>query len=124
MKPVLNWMKANLAIVVLSAVIILILPLAFVGSSYWNGRIRKARTDEATKAINDLNALKVNYTLASPVPGGTPITVDADAPHPELTKFFREKKVELDKQVGQIVTIAEEVNKRKPRSPPGRPAAR
>ena len=43
MKPVMDWIKANLAIVILSAVILLVIPTAFVGSTYWNNRIQKKR---------------------------------------------------------------------------------
>jgi hypothetical protein len=113
-KPVMDWVKSNVAVVVLSAVIILVLPLAFVGSTYWSGKIKKSRQNAVTQANNDLNALRVTYTLNSPLPGGAPITKSADVPNSELTKFFKEKKQAQEQQVGQVVTIAEEINRKKP----------
>ncbi len=114
MKPVLAWMKANTAIVILTLVIILILPLAFIGSAYWNGKIKKSRQDAATSALNNLNGLRVSYSLPPATPGGAPVTVEADAPNEQLTRYFREKKTELEKQIGQVVNIAEEANKKEP----------
>jgi hypothetical protein len=116
-KPVMNWVRTHLSIVVLIAVTILVLPVAFIGSSYWNGKIRKNREAAATKAMNDLNILRVSYILPSPLPGGTPVMQDAEAPNPQLTEFFRGKRQELEAQVGQVVNIAEEVNRRAPMMP-------
>ena len=53
-----KWMKANMAIVILSAVIVLVLPAAFVGTRMWNKQIQKNRETAANKAYNDLKALE------------------------------------------------------------------
>jgi hypothetical protein len=114
MKPVMAWVRSNLTIVILSALILLVLPLAFVGSSYWNAKIKRAREAEANKALNDLKSLATTYTLPSPMPGVTLVTVEHPVPNDTLTRFFREKKQELDKQVAEVVTYAEAANRKKP----------
>ena len=43
MNNIMPWVKANLAIVIISAVILVILPASFVGSNMGNSKIRKGR---------------------------------------------------------------------------------
>jgi hypothetical protein len=114
MKPVLDWIKANVAIVVLTAVIILVLPLGFVGSNLWNAKIRKSREAAATRAANDLRALQVSYVLPSALPNGSEVRVPLEAPNEEYTKFFRTQRQALEKQVGEVVGIAQSINRKAP----------
>jgi len=104
------WMKANLAIVVLSAVIILSLPAALVGSQMWNAKIKKSRQTAATKAMSDLDALKITYIMPSVVPGDPGKPLPLPVPNPVATEHFRKHRQELEKQIGQVVTVATEIN--------------
>jgi hypothetical protein len=81
MKRFMDWMKANVSIVVLSVLMLLVLPAALVGSSYWNNRIKKKREAEANSAMSKLTALGVSYTIPSPS-GGTPITKNMQIANP------------------------------------------
>jgi hypothetical protein len=109
-KHVIGWMKSNVAIVALSSVIIVSLPVAFVGSSMWNSRIRTARENEARKALTDLESARVSYVLPSALPGGQSVTLVLDAPNQRATEFFREHRKKLLEQVQQIVKVANDLN--------------
>src|ERR1043166_5466225 len=106
----MDWIKANLPIVVLSAVILLVLPAAFVGSSFWNKRIQRKREAEASKAVNDLKALSISYTLPSPFPGGTPTTKPLPVPNSTANNYFREHRQQLEEQVSKVADVAKQIN--------------
>jgi hypothetical protein len=110
-KNIMPWIKSNTAIVVLSALILLILPAAFVGSSMWNSKIKKGREKAVTEKNSALDALKVTYTLPPAVPGGKSTEFPWPAPNKIATDFFREHRTSLDGQVKQITTVAEGINK-------------
>jgi hypothetical protein len=109
-KSIMPWIKANVPIVVLSALILLVLPASFVGSSFWNKHIQRKRSDEANKAWQDLDGLKISYALPTVFPGGTPITKPLDAPNPNVSGFFREHRKALEDQVSKVAGVAKELN--------------
>lgn len=111
MKNILPWIKSNTAIVVLSALILLILPAAFVGSSMWNSKIRKNREKTVTAAMSQLDAAKVTYTTPPAVPGGKPIEFPWPAPNKVATDHFRQLRTMIDGAVKQIHVEAEAINK-------------
>ena len=43
---ILSWVKSNLLIVIFTAVTILLIPGAYVGSSMWNKKIKTAAEEE------------------------------------------------------------------------------
>jgi hypothetical protein len=104
------WVKANGAIVALCAVIVVVLPVSYIGSSMWNKRIRGSRENEVNKAMLDLNALRISYVLPAALPGGTATTQVLDAPNQRMTEFFREHRKKLEEQVVQVVEAAQRVN--------------
>lgn len=110
MKPVMAWIKANLAIVILSAVIILSLPAALVGSQMWNSKIKKSRQAAATKAMQDLEALKITYMMPSVVQGDPGQPLPLPAPNPVATAHFRKHRQELEKQIAEVATVATQIN--------------
>ena len=90
MSKFMAWAKANVSIVASIVVIVLVLPAAWFGSSWWNNRIRTAREQAVEKANRELDGVKVSYTVPSPFPSGVAVTVPSDAPNPALTSFFKE----------------------------------
>lgn len=111
MKNILPWIKSNVAIVVLSAVILLIIPAAFVGSSMWNARIKKNREKAVSTAMSQLDSSTVTYTAPPAVPGGNPITFKWAAPNKAATEFFRENRTKIEEQIKRITVEAEAINK-------------
>src|SRR5207237_6469106 len=109
-KAILDWMKANVPIVVLSTLIVLILPAAFIGSSFWNKRIQRKREADAKLAMNNLAAVKISYNLPSVFASGTPVTTPMDAPNSVVSKFYRENRQKLDEQVAQVAGVAKGIN--------------
>lgn len=111
MKNLLPWIKSNMGIVVLSAVILLILPAAFVGSSMWNKSIRRGREKAVTTAMSQLDNAKVTYQLPPAVPGHKAIEFPLPAPNPAATEFFRKHRTAIEEQVKLIAVEAETINK-------------
>lgn len=111
MNRVMPWIKANVPTVVLSALIVLILPAAFVGSSWWNGKIRRNRQMAVDKATGDLKALQISYALPSPTPGGTPTLWPSEAPNATANQFFKENRQKLEQQVAEVANVARDLNR-------------
>jgi hypothetical protein len=131
-------MKANLSIVILSVVILLILPAAFVGTRMWNKHIQKNREAAATKAYNDLKALAVSYAFPPQTPSGTAVTLPLEAPNSVATAFFQEHRNKLESEIAKVGDTAKEINQaghkmlvdglwvpppEPPKNPDGTPAA-
>lgn len=111
MKNVMPWIKSNLAIVILSAVIIIILPAAFVGSSMWNKKIKQGREKAVQEKWQALEVAKVTYSLPPSVPGGKATDFPWPAPNPGATAFFRTERSKIEEQIKKITTVADEINK-------------
>lgn len=110
MKNITAWMKANVAIVVLCAVIILSLPAAFVGSNMWNGKIRKGREAAAAKAMQDLDAQKITYMLPSVLPGEQAKPLVRPVANPKVTEYFKAHRQALEQQINEVSGVAKEMN--------------
>ncbi len=110
MKSILPWMKANLTIVILCALILLVLPSAFVGTLLWNRHIQKSRELAANKAANDLKALNISYILPPESPSGTPTTLALKAPNPVATAFFQDHRSKLEGEIAKVGDAAKEIN--------------
>lgn len=110
MSSAIAWIKANVAIVALLALMVVSIPAAYVGSSMWNKRIRTARQAEATKAMTDLQSLAISYTIPGALPGQQNVTMRLSVPHPKATEFFRTRRAELEQQVSRVVEAAQQVN--------------
>jgi hypothetical protein len=110
MSKLMAWMKANISIVASIAVIVLVLPAAWFGSSWWNNRIRTSREQAAEKVDRDIQQIKVSYQIPNPLPNAQAITVPADAPNPALTAFFKEHRHKLDQQIEEVIKAAQAIN--------------
>jgi hypothetical protein len=109
MKGIMAWVKANLAIVILSGVIVVSLPTAFVASSMWNARIRVAREKDVNTDYRELETATVTYTIPAVEPGGADIALPF-APNAELTRWFKEQRDARGAQVEKVVSLATEIN--------------
>ncbi len=112
MKGLMPWVKRNLTIVILSAVMLLILPGAFAGSWMWNSSIKKKRQAEVANADQQLGNSGVTYYLPPTTPGGQPQTYKAAAPSSAITKYFKEQKDRVQSQMNELVTGAQTLNSR------------
>ena len=65
----MGWIKSNVAIVVMLALIVIMLPVAWVGTSMWNASIRKAQEEAANKDYRELEAAKITYEIPAALPG-------------------------------------------------------
>jgi hypothetical protein len=110
-KNLMPWIKANIPIVVLSVVILLILPAAFVGSSMWNSKIKNARQKVVTDRYTTITSAGVSYQLPPSAPGAVSAPFHWDAPNPVATAYFRENRAKIDEQVKKVTVKAEEINK-------------
>lgn len=83
----MNWLKQNLVIVILSAVIVVSLPVAWFLSSGMNASVRERQQDAAAAAQRDVGAASVTYTIPASLPGERPIELRS-APNRALTEWF------------------------------------
>lgn len=111
MSGILAWVKSHLLIVVSVALIVILLPAAFVGAGMWNGKIReaaqKAYSDEERKLSQHE---RVQYSLPSVYEGEAAVEATR-APNPRVTSFFKEQREAREHQVGRIVELATEMNR-------------
>jgi len=110
LKPVLAWVKSNLVIVILTAVILIILPTSWFFSNMWDKKIRETQEKQAKDAFGKLNALKVNYTLPQLDPKATAISHN-EVPNTTLINWFKEQRDALTSQANAVVKKAEDFNK-------------
>ncbi len=111
MKNILAWMKGHVAVVALSAVVLLTLPTAFAVSSVLNGSLRKGREAEVNKDHGDLVSAKVTYHIPAVKPGEASIPFPWDAPNETITKWFKEQRETRSAQVAEVVKLATEINR-------------
>lgn len=111
MKKVLAWMKSNLAVVILSALIVLMLPAALVVSQMWNSSLRTKRQSEIDGVMRDLDASKTTYKLPPLAPGASATSFDLPAPNAATTEFFKAQKAKIEGQTAALLAAAEEINK-------------
>lgn len=105
MKPVLAWLKANIALVVLG-IVILAAPIAgFVVSTGMNASLRERHQGPAEKDFRDLSNASVNYVI----PGlpGVPEVSESVAPNPARTAFYREQRERRAAELERIVAAGE-----------------
>jgi len=108
---IMPWVKANLAIVIISAVILVVLPASFVGSNMWNSKIRKGRENAVKTKWDALSNASVSLTLPPAAPGQTPTPHHYDAPNPAVIEYFKVHRKSIEEQVKQVTVEAELINK-------------
>lgn len=116
MKPVLNWIKAHWMIVASVAVILIVLPAGYVGSSIWNDAIRSAREREGKAKLDEVNNAKVTYAAPTLSPEGKALELSKVAPNQRLTEFFKQQSDKVRELGESVVKNAEQFNRygRKP----------
>lgn len=110
MKPVLAWIKSNLLIVVFLAIIVIVLPGAYFGSSAWGGSIRSAQEKAAGDALSKVNAGKVDYAIPQYDPASPALVVKAE-PNTARTAWFKQKREEFAAAAGAISQKAADFNR-------------
>lgn len=110
MKNILAWVKDNLLIVIFSAVILLVLPGAFIGSSMWRSSTLDKQKKIGETEFNSVKNLAVTYTLPNFKPGTEPITVSSE-PNQKLTEWFQAQKTRLVAASSTIVDRVAAFNK-------------
>jgi len=110
MKKVLAWIKSNLLIVVFSAIIILTLPAAFVGSSMWGESIRTARADQAGKTLKSIEDAKMNYQIPPVMPGGQGVD-EKRVPNTQLNSLVAAERKKLFDAAQSVTKQAEDFNR-------------
>lgn len=111
MKKILAWVKQNVLIVVFAAIIVLVLPAAFVVSAGWNSSIRKAQETRAGDKLKQVTGARVAYALPPAGPGLEGVSFQA-APNTAVTEWFRANKERIESQGKQLVAEAERFNRR------------
>ncbi|MCC6661250.1 MAG: hypothetical protein IT437_10230 [Phycisphaerales bacterium] len=110
MGRVMAFVKSNMAIVILCAVMIVVLPSALVGSSMLNHRLRTARQQAVDKDVRDLDQAKVKYTIPATEPGAAAVELSTE-PNAELTRSFREARQTIEARIRELADTANEINK-------------
>lgn len=110
LKPVLDWVKQNLVVVICSAVILLVLPLSYVFSSGWAADLRKKQESNASGELSKINASGVDYALPSFDPAVQAIS-HKGAPNAALIEFFKEARATLRGQADSVAQAAVDFNR-------------
>ncbi len=110
LKPVLDWVKQNLVIVICAVIILLVLPLSYVFSSGWAADLRKRQETNASGELSKVNASGVDYALPSFDPAVQAIS-HKGAPNAALIEFFREARASLRGQADGVAQAALDFNR-------------
>lgn len=110
MKKVLAWIKSNLLIVVFSAIILLTLPAAFVGSTMWGDSIRTSRADQASKTLKSIEDAKMNYQIPPVMPGGQGVD-EKRVPNTQLNALVAAERKKLFDAAQSVTKQAEDFNR-------------
>lgn len=105
MKPVLAWLKSNVAIVVLG-IVTLAAPIAgFFVSQSLNSSLRASHQGPAEKDYRDMSNASVNYVI----PGlpGVPEISESVAPNAQRTSFYAEQRAIRAQELESIVQAGE-----------------
>ncbi len=107
---ILQWIKANILIVISSALIVILLPVGWFFSSGWNNSIETAATDAFNKEKNSLRkASSIEYSLPAVLSGEEGLS-ESRAPNSIVTKFYQERKDERDIQVAEVIERGTQFN--------------
>ncbi|MFK7759718.1 MAG: hypothetical protein AB8C13_07215 [Phycisphaerales bacterium] len=103
MSGIIQWVKANLLIVISSALILILLPVGYIFSNGWNSSIK----EEATQAYNDekrrlSSASNIEYSLPAVLQGEQSIS-ESRSPNAIVTRFYKEQKAIREVQVADVV---------------------
>lgn len=112
MSGVLAWIKGHLAIVILSAVIVILPATAAIVSSRINAGIRKERTQQVNAAKSRLTGVKQLTYEDIALGDRYPSTKFTGPPHEEYAQIFRERREEQQRQIDEIQRRVVEINQK------------
>lgn len=115
MKNVLAWCKSHLLVVICSALVLIIVPTAFVLSSMWNTSIRTKRQAEVEDSYKKLKTMNVSYAVPSLDPAVPGLTLNAE-PNEEITKLFEAERKKVIGQADGVVKKADQFNRKSHRA--------
>ncbi|MFO0831361.1 MAG: hypothetical protein U0637_05885 [Phycisphaerales bacterium] len=110
-KPMLEWLKANLWIVIFSVLVVVLLPASFFVSRVWNKKILADQQLEASKEYKLIQDASVKYNLPQFDAKVAAVTTPAMAPNSAVTAFFKRAKETAAAQVGAVAQKAIDFNK-------------
>lgn len=112
MKPVLNWIKKNLIIVISAVLILVFLPAGWFFSSGWNKKVRTQATEAYTSTRGELQRVgSVTYALPGVLAGERSVS-ESRAPNRAVTNFFKEQGEVRLAQVRDVVQRGTAFNRR------------
>lgn len=112
MKPVLNWIKNNLIIVISAVLILVFLPAGWIFSSGWNKKIRDQATQAYTSTRSEIQRVgSVTYALPAVLAGEQSVS-ETRAPNRAVTRFFQEQGNVRQAQVADVVERGTAFNRR------------
>jgi hypothetical protein len=109
-KPALTWIKSNLSIVICCAVVVIVLPAAYITSTAWGESIRKEQEKKANDAFQKVNNAKADYALPQVDPS-TPALTEKAVPNKARTDWYRVKREELLTAATEVAKRAEDFNR-------------
>jgi len=109
LKPVLDWVKGNIVIVILSVVILAMLPTAWFLSNMWDKKIKAQQEQAAKDQYQKIAGLKVNYTLPALDSKAQPVSHN-EVPNLALINWFKEQRGVLTAQATSVIEKAEQFN--------------
>lgn len=112
MPAILAWLKANVLIVVLGALVLILPPAGIVGATIWNGAIKK-QVEEAYKTEEQSlkNAAKTTYVIPSISAEDPGWTSPAQVPNQALTEFVAAERSARQGEIDKVVKSAVLFNK-------------
>lgn len=109
---ILQWVKANLLIVISIALMIILLPTGWFFSSKWNASIQEKASEAYNSEKRKLkSASEVEYSLPAVLDGEEGLT-DNRAPNALVTNFYKKQMEQRKDQVAEVVNRGENFNRK------------
>jgi len=100
---IIQWIKANLLIVISGALIVILLPVGWFFSNGWNASIRESATEAFNTEKRALSsASSIEYSLPAVLKGEETLS-ERRAPNTIVTKFYEERKAQRKLQVDEVI---------------------
>lgn len=109
-KTILAWVKANLLIVIFSALILILLPTAFVISSGWMKKILDKQTQAASEKLREVEAAKVTYEAPQLDPSIEKVTTSG-VPNLAMIDHFKRAREAGTAAVAKVAKQGEDFNR-------------
>ncbi|MEK6704121.1 MAG: hypothetical protein AABZ53_17835 [Planctomycetota bacterium] len=110
MKPVLAWVKANLLVVIFSALIVISLPTGFYFSAAWAKDTREKRSKLANDKLRSIDEQKIRYQIPPVMPNGKPVE-DPRSPSLLANSHYQAERARIDKLAKGVTGVADAFNR-------------